>query len=848
LEKDRNRRYETAKDFSADVQRYLNDEPVQACPPSAAYRFRKFARRNKTALVTASLIGVALIAATVISTWQAVRATRAENESTLKRAEAEASHKKARHAIEEYFTLVSESKLLNVPGLQPLRKQLLDSALRYYREMAEKRDTDPTALADVAVAFLRVSNVCHEMGRNDDALGALDAGLDAVERLRREHPQARAALLQVAGYYQGARPMSAHTAMPKDVPAAERTLNRFLTLWETLAAEHPDVEGFQSDLSHMNAVAGRLQGGIGARGDKAAFGRAVTLTSRAAAIAERLSQANPKVVRYAENYAVHQSELIWLLSEAGQATEAQAALDRALAAFQKLADQHPDVPVYREWLATTLVNVAHRFQRDGKKQQALVMGRRAFDILTDLAIRFPVIRSHSHQLLLSAQLLTTLAPESMPGVVATFNKIIEKHPDNSDLLAARGRWRLTVQQLQEGVTDLGRALELADDAAAPYWRMERANAFAALKQDQNALAELTRATQQWPAMWEAWVWRGNFFFHRRQWSNAIADYSRGLELNPNWSESWNNRGLAFASLKQWDKAVSDQTRAIELRPDVWYLWHHRGHAYVGLQQWDAVLADFTQQVTLDSSSAANVVKFLKDVGRPEEAERLMRHSLSVVEKQAYGSPDNPTHRRTLAELYATLATHLGKPQEAELGFTRALAKWPNDAHLRSNRGRAWLALGQPDKALADITRAIESAPDDGMAPWWYLDRARAYVALKQDEKALSELTFATEKWPKLWDTWVWRGDHYRDRRHWVQAIDDYSKALELNAAYGPAWHARAVAYVKLNKHELAVADLRQAFDKGYKDLEGVKKDELFAPLRDREDFKKLLAEVEGKKK
>ena len=45
-----------------------------------------------------------------------------------------------------------------------------------------------------------------------------------------------------------------------------------------------------------------------------------------------------------------------------------------------------------------------------------------------------------------------------------------------------------------------------------------------------------------------------------------------------------------------------------------------------------------------------------------------------------------------------------------------------------------------------------------------------------------------------------------------------------------------------------MADLRQAFAKGFKDLEGVKKDELFAPLRVREDFKKLLAEVEGKKK
>jgi hypothetical protein len=63
LESDRSRRYETANGFAADVQRYLNDEAVLACPPSAMYPFRRFARRNKAALVTASIIGVAALLA-----------------------------------------------------------------------------------------------------------------------------------------------------------------------------------------------------------------------------------------------------------------------------------------------------------------------------------------------------------------------------------------------------------------------------------------------------------------------------------------------------------------------------------------------------------------------------------------------------------------------------------------------------------------------------------------------------------------------------------------------------------------------------------------------------------------
>jgi eukaryotic-like serine/threonine-protein kinase len=56
LEKDRNRRYENASSLAADVQRCLHDEPVQACPPSAGYRLRKFARRHKVELGIAGLV------------------------------------------------------------------------------------------------------------------------------------------------------------------------------------------------------------------------------------------------------------------------------------------------------------------------------------------------------------------------------------------------------------------------------------------------------------------------------------------------------------------------------------------------------------------------------------------------------------------------------------------------------------------------------------------------------------------------------------------------------------------------------------------------------------------------
>ncbi|MBI3866101.1 MAG: protein kinase [Planctomycetia bacterium] len=66
LEKDRTRRYGTANGFAADIGRFLNDEPVEARPPSTAYRFRKFARRNRVAFFATSLVAGGLVAAVVL--------------------------------------------------------------------------------------------------------------------------------------------------------------------------------------------------------------------------------------------------------------------------------------------------------------------------------------------------------------------------------------------------------------------------------------------------------------------------------------------------------------------------------------------------------------------------------------------------------------------------------------------------------------------------------------------------------------------------------------------------------------------------------------------------------------
>ncbi len=89
LEKDRTRRYETANGLAMDLKRHLDNEPVVARPPSAAYRFQKLVRRNKLAFAAAAAIASVLVLGVVVSTWQAIRATRAQREQTRLRQKAE---------------------------------------------------------------------------------------------------------------------------------------------------------------------------------------------------------------------------------------------------------------------------------------------------------------------------------------------------------------------------------------------------------------------------------------------------------------------------------------------------------------------------------------------------------------------------------------------------------------------------------------------------------------------------------------------------------------------------------------------------------------------------------------
>jgi serine/threonine protein kinase/tetratricopeptide (TPR) repeat protein len=101
LDKDRTRRYATANALGRDLERYLNEEPVEACPPSASYRLRKFARKNRKLLLGTGAFVLLLTAGAVMSVWQAVLAKAAAREALIARDGEAEERRKAEKSAEE---------------------------------------------------------------------------------------------------------------------------------------------------------------------------------------------------------------------------------------------------------------------------------------------------------------------------------------------------------------------------------------------------------------------------------------------------------------------------------------------------------------------------------------------------------------------------------------------------------------------------------------------------------------------------------------------------------------------------------------------------------------------------
>jgi eukaryotic-like serine/threonine-protein kinase len=152
-------RYNSAREFAADLQRYLDDQPILAKRPTLVDRVRKWSRRHPALVAAAVLVLVLCVAGLVvnsamIATEQAK--TKAALTSEMQRAA------EARRAV-DLLVQVSEEELADFPHLQSTRRRLLETALTYYQNFIETHGNDPAAQAELAAGKSRVRNLLDEL-------------------------------------------------------------------------------------------------------------------------------------------------------------------------------------------------------------------------------------------------------------------------------------------------------------------------------------------------------------------------------------------------------------------------------------------------------------------------------------------------------------------------------------------------------------------------------------------------------------------------------------------------------------------------------------------------------------
>ena len=253
LQKERSRRYTSSQELADELGRFLRGEPINARPISRVARFWRMCRRNPA---TASAIAVALlllITTAVVATGGYVTTSRAL-------AQSEQSRRDAMAVVDELFTRVSEDTLLNQPGMQPLRKDLLERALRYYQKFLQQRANDPAMQDELASSYFRIGLITDQLESPDRALPSYETALQMQEKLLARRPD-DPALLEAFGNTLIA--LGTVRTKKRDFDVAREHYGEAVRIRKQLAAKNPADSEYQRGLAnaHMNMGVLKLMSG-----------------------------------------------------------------------------------------------------------------------------------------------------------------------------------------------------------------------------------------------------------------------------------------------------------------------------------------------------------------------------------------------------------------------------------------------------------------------------------------------------------------------------------------------------------------------------------------------------------
>jgi tetratricopeptide (TPR) repeat protein len=354
LEKDRNRRYETANGFAMDVQRYLADEPVLACPPSARYRLGKFARRHKKLLATIGAFAAILVAATLTSIALASWALKERNHAEQQKQAAEANFRKAVTAVEQLLTRVGETDLLHVPQMEPVRRALLQDALRFYQEFLKERGDSPAVRSEAASAYTRVGRIQVALGQRDEGEESYRQALLLLEQLLAEPPVDPAARNKLAGVHEELGLLYHSTQRWYQ---AEAALLKAVAILEQLDRQDPTIMRNRHDLAKTHVGLLNLYRQMGR------LGEAETASKMSLTQLDGLLVGDPKNVDYLTLLARCHQNVALVYGAQGRTADAEAAGLKALGLNQQLVRDDPHAVHHRKRLAQTHNNLGFLYVR-----------------------------------------------------------------------------------------------------------------------------------------------------------------------------------------------------------------------------------------------------------------------------------------------------------------------------------------------------------------------------------------------------------------------------------------------------------------------------------------------------
>jgi eukaryotic-like serine/threonine-protein kinase len=165
LEKDRTRRYDTANDVAADIQRHLENEPVLARPPSRLYRFQKTVSRHKLPVVSALVIVLLLVLGVTGTTIGFVRSERQRKAVELAQKQSRENFDQARATVQDLLA-ISDDDLYDIPGAQSVRVKLMRAALDRYKPFLAQPLQDPAPLAELGRLYLKYGFAAQQIGED----------------------------------------------------------------------------------------------------------------------------------------------------------------------------------------------------------------------------------------------------------------------------------------------------------------------------------------------------------------------------------------------------------------------------------------------------------------------------------------------------------------------------------------------------------------------------------------------------------------------------------------------------------------------------------------------------------